>query len=139
MGFFSKKPAQNGSRGFFGSKAPVPQKNARGCWDHNSLCDHLEEIFDTQFSQYRLAKHMPVTVISPKTPGYANHIDFLFCAANGRPLLAVVIVNNQNWVSREAELTRQACENLHIPYMRFFEELPCETGYVINRVREALG
>ena len=138
MGFFSKKPAQSGMKGFFGGgKHPIPAKPARQ-WDWNGLYDHLEAIFDSQFSGYRLARHMPVTVISPQSPGYSKYVDFLFCASNGRPLLAVLIVNNNNWKDREVTSTTQALENLGIPCMRFFEELPNEPSYIINRVRGAL-
>lgn len=139
MGLFRKKTVQSGMKGFIGRSGNTVVAGQRDRWSRDGLYNHLEKIFDTQFPQYRLAKNMPVTVISPKSPAHSRRIDFLFCSATSRPLLAVVIVNNSNWVSNDVELTRKACENLHIPFMRFFEELPSETGYVINRVREALG
>ncbi len=64
-------------------------------------------------------------------------ISYLF--SNGAsPVLAVLVMNTNQYRSMIARGTYQVLEDKGIPYIRFFKGMENESGYVINRIKENL-
>ncbi len=64
-------------------------------------------------------------------------ISYLF--SNGsQPVLAVLVMNKNQYRSMIARGTYKVLEDNGIPYIRFFKGMENESGYVINRIRDNL-
>ena len=64
-------------------------------------------------------------------------ISYLF--SNGsQPVLAVLVMNTNQYRSMIARGTYKVLDDNGIPYIRFFKGMENESGYVINRIRENL-
>lgn len=56
---------------------------------------------------------------------------------NGK-FLAVVLVRQNTYRGLNVQGTQKICEQLKIPYLRFFEEYPNKEEYVVSRIRKYL-
>ena len=64
-------------------------------------------------------------------------ISYLF--SNGsQPVLAVLVMNKNQYRSMIAKGTYKVLDDNCIPYIRFFKGMENESGYVINRIKENL-
>lgn len=103
----------------------------------SELLADFKDIIARNFSEYEVlynyeARNLDIACHPACTP-----IEFLF-KKNGKYVLAVVIVRQNTYRGMNVIGTRTICENLGIPYLRFFEEYPNKEEYVVPRIRKNL-
>lgn len=64
-------------------------------------------------------------------------VDYLI-VKDGKPLLAICLVDKNNYRYKCVSKTKEAVERMGIEYMRFFVEMPNDPSYVTRRIKTAL-
>jgi len=80
--------------------------------------------------------------VHPKSLDASAHpscypVSYLF-SKDSQPVLAVLVMNTNQYRSMIARGTYKVLEDRGIPYIRFFKGMENESGYVINRIKENL-
>lgn len=138
MGFFSKlfglekqevKKEEATSR----IEAAAPAQKSR-VTDENYFAQLLTE---ENFQGYTVERNVHVQRFDPGAHPACYPVSFLFLK-DSVPVLAVLVMQTNQWRAMIAKGSYEVLDNHQIPYIRFFKEFNNEETYVLDRVREAL-
>ena len=94
-------------------------------------------ITQANFPGYTISTNVHANTFDSSAHPSCYPISFLF--SNGsQPVLAVLVMNTNQYRSMIAKGTYKVLEDNGIHYIRFFKGMENESGYVINRIRENL-
>ena len=94
-------------------------------------------ITEANFPGYSITKNVHAKTLDASAHPSCYPVSYLF--SNGsRPVLAVLVMNKNQYRSMIAKGTYKVLEDNGIPYIRFFKGMENESGYVINRIKENL-
>ena len=112
--------------------APVEQKT------YNTDDSYFASLItQDKFPGYSIATNVHAKSFDASAHPSCYPISYLF--SNGsQPVLAVLVMNKNQYRSMIARGTYKVLEDKGIRYIRFFKGMENESGYVINRIRENL-
>ncbi len=94
-------------------------------------------ITEANFPGYSISTNVHAKNFDASAHPSCYPISYLF--SNGsQPVLAVLVMNKNQYRSMVARGTYKVLEDNGIAYIRFFKGMENESGYVINRIRENL-
>ena len=94
-------------------------------------------ITEASFPGYSITKNVYAKTLDASAHPSCYPISYLF--SNGsQPVLAVLVMNKNQYRSMIARGTYKVLEDKGIPYIRFFKGMENESSYVINRIKENL-
>ncbi len=94
-------------------------------------------ITEANFPGYTITSRVHAKSFDASAHPSCYPISYLF--SNGsQPVLAVLVMNKNQYRSMIARGTYKVLEDNGIPYIRFFKGMENESGYVINRIRNNL-
>ena len=134
MGFFDKLLGKN-------KETFVPQKQTEEVqfvdWstkrERAVLLAQMKEMLERNFSEYEIACEYPASMLNPNSHPACTPIQFMF-RKDGRNVLAVAVVKQNTYRGMNVIGTQKLCDDMGIPYIRFFEEYPNKEEYVVSRV-----
>lgn len=102
-----------------------------------TLLKEMKEMFKRNFYDYEICYDYPAAMLKPNSHPACAPIQFMFKKGE-KNVLAVVVVKQNTYRGMNVIGTKQICDDLRIPYIRFFEEYPNKEEYVVSRVRSYL-
>lgn len=121
-----------------GARASVmPWVHTRPLRTRQELIADLKELISQKFPEYEVECEVAAVRLDPAAHPKCTPIQFLF-SKNKQPILAVVIVKDNNYRGRNVKETQLICEKRGITYVRFFEEQPNHEEYVVTRIKKFL-
>lgn len=107
--------------------------------DYSNSYDTGESYFDTivnvaNFPEYEIVKNIHPTMLDGNAHPSCYNISYMFYK-NGTPVLAVLLMNTNQYRSMCANGTYEVLDNHKIKYIRFFKGMKNEPSYVINRIK----
>lgn len=110
-------------------------------FDDNRTVADIKPYFDSvirqNFSDCEYRIDVPARELAPGCHPACTPIQYLFYK-NGKPSLAVVLVQSNTYRGMNVKGTQSICELLGITYIRFFANCPNKTDYVVDRIRSYL-
>ena len=105
---------------------------------YNTDDNYFESIItEVNFPGYSISRNFHVRSLDVNAHPSCYPVSYLFSKGAG-PVLAVLIMNKNQYRSMIAKGTYKVLDDYSIPYIRFFKGMENERGYVINRIRENL-
>lgn len=101
----------------------------------NAYFDSL--IREENFPGYEITRNVHVRTFDPSAHPCCFPITYLF-SKNGKPVLAVLLMNTNQYRSMIARGSYQVLKDQKINFIRFFRSYDNEMNYVLNRIRENL-
>lgn len=98
---------------------------------------HFDGILSRNFADCDYRADVPASELMPSAHPASTPIQYMFYK-DGKPCLAVVLVKRNTYNGMNVKATKNICENLNIPYIRFFAEYPNEETYVVERIKKYL-
>ena len=130
-----------------GSAQSTPQSNTQTvqCDDYVDFSNSYntdENYFDNivnavTFPEYEIQKNVHPSTLDANAHPSCYYVTYMFCK-NGAPVLAVLLMNTNQYRSMCANGTYEVLDNNGIRYIRFFKGMKNERDYVVNRIRENL-
>ena len=94
-------------------------------------------ITEVSFPGYSISSNVHAKSLDASAHPSCYPISYLF--SNGtQPVLAVLVMNTNQYRSMIAKGTYKVLDDNDIPYIRFFKGMENESSYVINRIKENL-
>ena len=123
---------QTAQQSQFRAASPVAQKT------YNTGDSHFASLItEANFPGYSITSNVHAKTLDASAHPGCYPISYLF--SNGsQPVLAVLVMNKNQYRSMIARGTYKVLEDKGIPYIRFFKGMENESGYVINRIKENL-
>ena len=120
---------------------PEPQQSAapqrKADISNAQFEEKMDAIIERNFDSAQYRKNVPASELDPSCHPACTPIQYLFYRED-KPVLAVVLVRQNNYRGMNVKGTQHICEAADIVYMRFFKELTNEEAYVANRINEYL-
>jgi len=116
---------------------------------HEKTTSRSMDIYDTgdsyfaslitqeNFPEYTITSNLHAREFDETAHPSCYPISYLF-SDGSKPILAVIIIQTNQYRSMIARGTYDVLDNNNIPYIRFFKGMENEKGYVLNRIRENL-
>ncbi len=101
------------------------------------LIAELKDMIERNFPEYDVIYDYPAFDLNPYCHPASTPVQFMFQKA-GKNVLAVVVVKQNTYRGMNVKATQNFCEELGIPYIRFFEEYPNKEEYVVPRIKSYL-
>lgn len=123
--------------------APSPVSNAEAgsnAYDNNfdTGDDYFAGLITAEnFPDYAIERNVHPSVFDASAHPSCYPISYLF-KKDGEPVLAVLVMNSNQYRAMTAKGTYQVLENNGIKYIRFFKGMKNEKSYVLGRIRENL-
>ncbi len=110
--------------------------------DYSNNYNTGESYFDTivnvaNFPGYEIVKNVHPTMLDSSAHPSCYNVSYMFYN-NGTPVLAVLLMNTNQYRSMCANGTYDVLDNKGIRYIRFFKGMKNEHSYVVNRIKENL-
>jgi hypothetical protein len=99
--------------------------------------DDFDAIISRNFADTEVRRNVPASELQPGCHPACTPVQFMFYR-DGAPVLAVVLVKENNYRGMNVVATKKICESLGIRYIRFYHEYENREDYVVNRIRENL-
>lgn len=99
--------------------------------------DYFDNLVKTNFADEDFRIDVPAAELAPDCHPACTPIQYLFYK-DGKPFLAVVLVQTNTYKGMNVKGTRFICERLGIRYIRFFASYPNEEIYVVERIKKYL-
>lgn len=114
------------------TSAPFVQKT------YNTGDSHFASLItEANFPGYSISNNVHAKNFDASAHPSCYPISYLL--SNGsQPVLAVLVMNKNQYRSMIAKGTYKVLDDNGIPYIRFFKGMENESGYVINRIKENL-
>lgn len=133
----------------FANKTAEQFDNAAQTSQTRTSAPFIQKTYDTGDSYFAsLVTEANFPGYSISTNVYAKNFDatahpscypISYLLSNGsQPVLAVLVMNKNQYRSMIAKGTYKVLDDNGIPYIRFFKGMENESGYVINRIKENL-
>ncbi len=126
------------------NKIPSPTMNSsydvENMYENNYNTDEAyfsNVITQDKFPEYTIEKSVHPKVFDSTAHPKCYPISYLF-KKDAEPVLAVLIMNTNQYRAMIAVGTYEILENNNIKYIRFFKGMKNEESYVINRIKENL-
>lgn len=117
------------------TSAPVyqtPKQNVTA-----DMKSHFDGILSRNFADCEYRADVPASELLSEAHPACTPIQYMFYN-DGKPCLAVVLVKRNTYNGMNVKGTKNICEILSIPYIRFFAEYPNEEAYVVERIKKYL-
>jgi hypothetical protein len=104
----------------------------------NSMDKHFENLItESNFPGYTIERNVHVSVFNSLAHPCCYPISYLI-KRNGKPVLAVFLMNRNQYRSMIARGSYAVLEEAKIPRINFYRDFENEENYVLNRIRENL-
>ena len=97
----------------------------------------FDDIISRNFTDIEVRKNVPAAELEPGCHPACTPVQFMFYR-NSAPVLAVVLVKENNYRGMNVVATKKICEKLGIKYIRFYHEYENAESYVVDRIRKNL-
>ena len=97
----------------------------------------FDAIISRNFADMEVRRNVPASELKPGCHPACTPVQFMFYS-DGEPVLAVVLVKENNYRGMNVVATKNICEELGIKYIRFYHEYENNEDYVVNRIRNNL-
>jgi hypothetical protein len=97
----------------------------------------FQRLIQENFGEYDVRYNVAVSELKPGAHPACIPFRFLFCK-EGKPVLAIVFVDKNNYGGRNVKGTFDACNDLGLKFLRFFVNYANEDDYVVQRIKENL-
>lgn len=132
VGSFNSKPQQASAQNVE-SDYDIDYSNS-----YNTGEDYFDSIVNTaNFPQYDISKNVHPTALDQSAHPSCYNVTYMFYK-DGTPVLAVLLMNTNQYRSMCAKGTYEALNKRGISYIRFFKGMKNEHSYVVNRIKENL-
>lgn len=122
---------------FKGNAAQFTGTNSKSLRSRTELINDFKKLFSEHFSEYNIRYEVSASSLDAFAHPACTPIQFLF-EKDGKAVLAAVIVRPNTYRGMNVVATKDVCDNRGIRYLRFFEDMPNEDTYVVNRIKENL-
>lgn len=97
----------------------------------------FDDIISRNFPDYEVRRNLPASELMSDCHPACTPIQFMFYK-DGAPVLAVVLVRENNYRGMNVLGTKKICDAKNIKYIRFYHEYENNETYVVNRIRDNL-
>ena len=123
-------------------QAPVQYTQPVDDIDYSNCYDTGEDYFDNivnkmNFPECEIVKNVHPTMLDATAHPSCYNVTYMMYK-NGTPVLAVLLMNTNQYRSMCANGTYEVLDNHGIKYIRFFKGMKNEHSYVVNRIKENL-
>ncbi len=97
----------------------------------------FDDIISRNFADYEVRRNVPASELMSDCHPACTPVQFMFYK-DGKPVLAVVLVKENNYRGMNVLGTKRICDAKNITYIRFYHEYENDEAYVVERIRKYL-